>query len=85
MDEGLTGRNWATDGFHDPTADLLFTAAEAGPMLNVKPATITKWKERGYLKPAARWGPSYAYRWCDLVEAEHQRRALAKPRGVSED
>lgn len=67
--------------------DELFTAAEAGPMLGVKPATITKWASRGRLESAGRRGRADLFRWGDLVEVEYQTRRtgrLPKPRQVSE-
>lgn len=40
---------------------LLFTATEAGPLLGIAPATITKWHQRGKIVSAGKRGNAHLY------------------------
>ena len=72
--------------------DALLTAAEAASYAGVKPATISKWRERGHLPVATdsqgneirdeRGRPRY--RLMDVAKAEHgtRQRAQVMARGI---
>lgn len=67
---------------------LLFTAVEAGPLLGVAPATITKWAARGHLHSAGMKGAAHTYLWGELIEVEFTTRRtgrLPRPRRLTED
>jgi hypothetical protein len=51
---------------------------QAAELMGVTPATITRWRSRGYLRPVP-GSPSRKpfYAWDDVVEAEHKARMAA--------
>jgi hypothetical protein len=72
-----------------PARDVLLTAAEAGPLLGVEPATIIMWRRRGYLAErgsrATGRRPALLFSWGDLMDCQARHVDIAGQPSANRD